>query len=594
MGCSLLETPCAPVSFRDAWVTMMSRPKVRDWLFNAAPPSTIDLVRSKGNGPLIKSLILEQNTDGGTFSDDTYANTLDDLYVHAYKLRCGTELGFLLNVDFIDIGAPAFAAFDPSFSNPKWTVCRMAAATFGRRLFLFEFCWLINGALTLRFLPMGAPLPSMSPEMKVILPEVLAQEGHRVGNAFGICFCYAFNPADAALLTMAASHEHPEFLAGSLDKLGMSDRIYRCSVYDSAFQSPCQFCLSRGFLVCDCPMPLRRRAATSDSLSNLMAIYVHRDRSVGLWNQFCSAMATSRHKGAYIVNMCVGIREGFGEVLHSGINAFHYKITTDAGTHASIQQILDYSHPSPFSFGMVHTSHGSSSHFAALGSSATPSSDEQIYSGSHFDTSQGVTSYKRLRTTAEVDVTAVAAVDPVNENIPEDTEVQEALDALDSLEELMALPSGGGLFGDTGFEGGAAVESSAVNVGSSLNGVELDTNMKVVEEVRTNSKGDKTKVYPCPICGTEIRSKQSNLKRHIDNKHRNERRFQCDYCAKRFHTRMNLKRHIKTMHERNKDQNGGSCSGGSVATAADAIIAVTGAVQVNDQQNLSQQSLTIL
>lgn len=507
----------------------MSRPKVREWLFNSTPPSAIDMLRSQKNGPLIKSLLIipDENATNGTFSDAVYKSKLDDLYVHAYKLRCGTELGFLLNANGMDIGAGMFSVFDKSFVGGLTSVCRMVASTYKGRLFLMEFCWLLSGALTVRFLPCGAPLPSLSPEMKLILPEVLARQGDRVGNAFGVCFVYAFSPHDAMLLTLAASQVNPSFLAGRIDLIGLSERCYRVSVYDSAFQSPCVFCITRGYLTCACPMPIRRRA-DAQSFENMMSIFVHRDRSIGLWTQFCSAMATSRHHGSYIYNMSMNLGMNRAMVLDSGLTSFHYKITTNARTHAAIQRILNHSSPAPFSVGRLPSSFDQ---YPELEHSGSGSRNRNQY----IDVLVSEKETKRSRPSDWQDST---------ENVtPAYGLSTDILNALDD------MPYGEGLFGSSSPSNPLHGTSSVNIVSTNLREEERKSEEKENETNEGANKGDKVKLYKCPLCGIDIRSKLSNLKRHIDNKHRNERRFACEHCGKRFHTRMNLKRHVKTMHE---------------------------------------------
>lgn len=58
-------------------------------------------------------------------------------------------------------------------------------------------------------------------------------------------------------------------------------------------------------------------------------------------------------------------------------------------------------------------------------------------------------------------------------------------------------------------------------------------------------------LWPCALCGIIIRGKKGNLKRHIAFRHNDIRRFKCEApdCGRKFHNRVNLKRHIVAVHE---------------------------------------------
>lgn len=58
-------------------------------------------------------------------------------------------------------------------------------------------------------------------------------------------------------------------------------------------------------------------------------------------------------------------------------------------------------------------------------------------------------------------------------------------------------------------------------------------------------------VWECAICQANIKGKRGNLKRHIEFKHYNIRRFECLHqgCGRKFHNRLNLKRHEEAVHE---------------------------------------------
>lgn len=521
---TLLETPCAPVSFRDAWTVVMSRPKVRNWLFNKAPPTPLDLMRSRSNQPLMKGMMLspqDVGETGKTFSDRLYLARLEELYVHAYKLRCGTELGFVLNMNDWDVAVPMFSSLNKCFTDPTTNVIRLAAGTAGRRLFLIDFSWLRSGGLLIRYIPCGAPLPSLSPEMTAILPEVLAREGHRIGNALGCTFVYAFSSANAAKLAAAARDPTPAFLNARLDLLGLSEDCYCLSVFDTGFQAPCIFCLSRGSLSCKCPMPLRRRAVYA--MESRMAIYVHRDTSVPLWAQFCSAMSCSHRKGSFIYNMRKNISPGKALVVDSGLMPFNFNIAINYVNHPSLQLKVKQSSP----LNGCRTSLFSELFDSELLNSGTSSSDNSNSAEVPFRVTIGDKHQKRIRTSpyqSPSNFVSPMNFSPENES-PELPSPENGTSGHSVIENGLSLPP---------FKDECAARSTA-------DPAEVE--------------GARVRVFNCPICGIEIKSKRSNLKRHIENKHHNVRNFECEYCGNRFHTLLNLKRHIRSKHKAREDQN---------------------------------------
>lgn len=60
-----------------------------------------------------------------------------------------------------------------------------------------------------------------------------------------------------------------------------------------------------------------------------------------------------------------------------------------------------------------------------------------------------------------------------------------------------------------------------------------------------------SEIWECAKCGIQIRGKWGNLKRHSVFKHENFRRFGCTFtnCGRKFHNRVNLKRHENAVHE---------------------------------------------
>lgn len=81
---------------------------------------------------------------------------------------------------------------------------------------------------------------------------------------------------------------------------------------------------------------------------------------------------------------------------------------------------------------------------------------------------------------------------------------------------------------------------------------EEDTGNRLTPTLGKKVGGDGvSEIWECAKCGVHIRGKMGNLKRHAIFKHENLRRFQCTFpkCGRKFHNRVNLKRHEHAVHE---------------------------------------------
>ena len=59
------------------------------------------------------------------------------------------------------------------------------------------------------------------------------------------------------------------------------------------------------------------------------------------------------------------------------------------------------------------------------------------------------------------------------------------------------------------------------------------------------------KPVKCDICD-KIFKAPSEMKRHFESEHKNEKPFKCEYCDMRFTYTSTLNKHIKTSHDENK------------------------------------------
>ena len=63
----------------------------------------------------------------------------------------------------------------------------------------------------------------------------------------------------------------------------------------------------------------------------------------------------------------------------------------------------------------------------------------------------------------------------------------------------------------------------------------------------------KLKEFICQTCGTPF-SAQACLKRHIRNIHEGNKDHQCDFCGKAFGHASNLNRHVQVVHQGKKEK----------------------------------------
>lgn len=515
----------------------MSLTKVRQWLFNAAPPTPSELIQCQQNAPILHSLKMESDAASMrplALDAEFYRNPLADLTCHSYSLPCNTSLGLVFNIAGIDPVAPALAGIDPVFLDSRVSVRRMALSTCNSRLFLFEFNWLISGALTIRFVPFGAPPTSPARGSATQLHASGEQLHWPKCNAFAHIFTFAFIPEDALVLSTSAQTPMRDFLSASFDLLGISDRCYRMSIYDTAFQSPCVFCLSRGAAACECPMPLRRRKSLTPDAPKALIAYGTSEPGV-VWPQFTRIVTGSRTSGSYVFNLSIGCRKNGATtgVVGSGIFPFQFNITANMKAHPSLQvqfKNAGYSATSPYA--LISDSRVSPSEHQGLQLQSKPVNVTDGVGKAETDNLQQLVASSPGRTRKRAR----------QMSIPHNALILQAADfprkgGANSTSDDILLKSHHDVWYDA-----AAV--SALDSGASsmptLNGSGGEA---------ANAMQD-VKMYKCHICHIEIRNKKSNLTRHIANKHGSKRRFVCHAtgCDEKFQTRLNLTQHQHDAH----------------------------------------------
>lgn len=488
----MFQNAFTPFSFREAWESAMSRSRLREWLFNRAPPTKSELLQCQENPSTFTSLSV-------VCKKGLYQKLNEDLLQQYCSLQCGTSLGFAFSSTQTDHISPGIALIDPIFQESRVSVRRLAISTCEGRLFAFEFNWLVTGALTMRFIPVGAPLTSTN--------MVSGQQG----NAFAHIFVFAFIPEDANVLSVCADVPTNDFFAANFSALGISDRCYRISMYDTSFQSPCVFCLSRGAATCECPMPLRRRKLfTPDAPQALMTYSVNQPGV--LWPLFSRIVVESRTSGSYVYNQSMGCRGrgGTGHVRRAGIFRYAFSNSMDLSSNATLQLQLRQvgcSQTSPYSVvTYAHAFPGGQASLAQFSSipdrANTDDRMEQPATGSH------------------------AQIQQRAHQMPFSS---------DFLLEFQAPEFGG------------AAEDAAME--AMCEALSIPTSESSSEEVPPQTK---KRLYKCDICGIEIQSKKSNLKRHIQNKHGTVRRIAChaEGCGMSFENRLDLTRHREREHQR--------------------------------------------
>ncbi len=309
-----------PVTFREAWESVMTSRAKREWAFNHRLPSADELLRARENKPFCKSMFLDIPPDGASFDTDMFRVRIEDLCCTTRRLHDGTYLGFVLNSVCADFAVPCFAAFDPCFGNPQLNVVRLICGAIAGRLYVMEFCWMKSGALTVRFGPYKSLSTSSRSDLRM---------DHVV---------YAFLPSDVPMLSaMALCPGEPadDFVNARFDRVLLSEDWYTLKVTDTCFQSACVFCSSRGAGICGCPLPMRRR---SGDVAEVIGYKQRLGKTI--WDEFSTVKSFCAHRGTVIFNLTKAPHSHWAKVMDSGVFPYDTEVELNFVTSNTLQMHL--------------------------------------------------------------------------------------------------------------------------------------------------------------------------------------------------------------------------------------------------------------
>ncbi len=523
------DTPhVPPVTFEEAWASVMTSRAKREWAFNHRIPSADELLRARENEPFSMSMFLDVPSDA-VFDTTIFRVRIEDLCCTSRRLHDGTYLGFVLNSARTDFAVPCFAAFDPCFGDAQLNVIRLICGAVAGRLYIMEFCWLKSGALTVRF----GPYQSLSTSLRSDL---------RVNHSF-----YAFLPSDVPLLSaMALCPGKPgeDFVNARFDRILLSEDWYTLKVSDTCFQTACVFCASRGLSVCGCPLPMRRRTGPAPDVIG----YKQRSGKT-IWDEFSTVKSYCAHHGIVIYNITKATHTPYAKVVDSGIFPFDTEVELNLITSNTMQM-----------------------HLALTGQSVCATRTVLTPFNTKGGTKRQLMSAPSSRGNFTASTT-LSSVDP--------SKAMTAMSSTSSSNELLSLALGARKrsrlrntslvaasrvpWDDDGTVG-ASVEVNITttiitNLGATtteaLSSSDKSRRAAAGSSSEAQNRGptqlqQQSKVYPCPECGALIKNKRYNLKRHIQVVHQKERKFACTLpnCGLRFQTKTNLQRHVSTVHKR--------------------------------------------
>ena len=330
--------PAEPLRFEEAWASVMVHPRKRAWAFNHHVPTVDELLLGRDNMPFRKTLTMQGPSDGTTFGAEVFRFTMEDIFCTCHRMEDGTCLGLMLNSTKCDISVACFQSFDPVFQNLELTVSRLIVGGVKGRLFALEFCWLKSGVLTVRFAPFKTLTTSIRNELRIT---------HII---------HAFHPSEVSLLSAQALcpfHPSDDFVNARFENLLLDNDYYTLSAIDIGFQIACVFCVNRGLMICDCPLPMKRRSAVESRISG----YKTRPGKT-YWEEFGVAKSICGQPGTVIFNVTKGIYSRNEIVLDSGVMPFDYNIVLNVPTSQSLQFHLSSTGQSVFATRTVLTPFG--------------------------------------------------------------------------------------------------------------------------------------------------------------------------------------------------------------------------------------------
>lgn len=572
MSFEVVDTSLATLPFKDAWAKVMCKSEVRDWLFNQRPASATELYRGLRNHALLSGYWF--GTPSVPFPDYYGKQWIGaDLYFHCCE-RGTTSLGVAFNSKMSDPIVPSLYArtHDEDFNGPVQLSVRRLAIDFSPRnkdeIFILEFNWLENGVLDIVYSPMS---------MKH------AQNPDEKSAAYEQLFAFVFRKRDAAILADCAKCPTDSFLRGCMSGLGLRGAFYRLSLFDTSFQRACMYCLSRGASRCECPTPLRRRAERCRSAYDYCerSLVSHHDpvtadmpESCKSWENFVKIQEQGKLAGAYVANWTCSDMDTHEKVVHSTFLPFNYFVRKGPQMHFGAHEIIAQTGiklVSPYS--AIGVPSGAERSVKAVGAASAADSVETHRSGqetlagehseledlSHTLSQSGVTeSYVQI--TVPFSMAQSRCTDETEQtSLDDESKGRQLAQMQQYLVRQQLHESDHNATASMEMDSGASGEGDGKVPSSDMDDVH-EANIRKVSRMGTEcgkarilpgGREGKQRIFRCPVCGIAIKNKRSNLNRHIANKHSLERKFVCEVndCGRKFQTRLNRTRHVKTVHE---------------------------------------------
>ncbi len=503
----------SPVTFSEAWASIMTCRVKREWAFNRRIPTPNELLCARENKPFSMSMFLDIPSNVA-FDTSLYRVRIEDLICTSQRLDDGTYLGFVLNNLHSDFTVPCFTAFNPCFGDPKLDVVRLICGAVAGRLFVMEFCWMKSRALTTRF----SPFKSLS---------VSSRSDLRMDHVV-----YAFLPSDASKLSvMALGPGGPknDLVNARFDRILLAEDLYMLEASDTYFQIACVSCISLGLTICGCPLPMKRR---SGAVADVVGYKQRSGKS--LWDDFNTLKSCYARPTTVVFNITKAPHSRYAEVMDSGVFPFDTVLEHNFVTNNTLQKHLMLTGQSVYATRTV----------------LVPFSLKGGRKGKPISLPSSVKDFAEPITVSSVDsnkpMCSLISSSSNNEPIPliqssskrarvQNAAAQEGNARSNTVISMLANSS--------------SVATEALSSNSRCtNGSERS---RIAVENRCQSQTH-FKVYPCPECGMLIKKKRYNLKRHILAVHQKERKFKCTFpsCDHRFQTKANFKRHVSTVHKR--------------------------------------------
>ncbi len=519
------DTGCSsPISFREAWASVMKCPAKREWAFNSCIPSANELLRARENQPFNMTISFDPPSHRLAFLVDVSKHNIKEVFCTARRLPDGTYLGFVLNSACIDLLVPCFGAFEPRFKDPRLDVARLICGAVAGRLYAIAFYWLKSGGLNVRFEPFQS------------LNIAKRNELHLNHTA------YAFLPSDIPTLRKTALHNgepSDDFVNARFERILLSEDWYAMKLADTRFQSACVFCASDGAAVCGCPLPMRRRMGKAPEI---IAYEVRAGMTV--WTEFSTVKSVCANRGTVLLNVTKAPHSRCARVIASGIIPMGYTIRLNVVTSECLRKHLTLTGRSvnarrTLLLPLLLNDNGKRQLIPPLVSVEAVS---EPITASLIDPYKPMASSKELISLSPSThkrgrvqcTTAHRANSLPNSRESETTWPCRDVDSVIGATKMIVNTS--------------PVAPDALSMNERSRSGSATSRVDVQNQGLSQAQ---SKVFPCPECGMLIKNKKYNLKRHVQTVHQKERKFVCTLpnCEQRFQSRANLNRHVSTVHK---------------------------------------------